>query len=218
MPSGDIMKATLEGRFDGEPVVIDFGFVSSSGASDFKADADQLFDELATALDLFGTPGVYMNPLSVQYSLTGIRIHDLKPGTAASLFYDLNNAGGNIVDDGLPPACALCVTTRTALKGRENRGRFYLTGFAEDAQSGGFWIGEIQDWARVNVSTPLLDAFGPLGPGNYAWSVVHTVSGGVRLDPPTATPIISFSVHNDVRTLRRRGVGVRISRHHATAP
>jgi hypothetical protein len=92
-----------------------------------------------------------------------------------------------------------------------------VPGFAEDSQVSGFWIAEIQTWANVAVCAPLMAAFGPEGTGNYALSVVHTVSGGARLVPPTATPIISYTIHNEVRTLRRRGVGVRISRHRSGA-
>jgi uncharacterized protein (DUF2141 family) len=83
---------------------------------------------------------------------------------------------------------------------------------AEDSQNAGYWIPEIQTWAFTAFAQPLLDSFGVLGSGNYALSVVHTQVGGVRLTTPTATPITSFTVHNEVRTLRRRGVGVRISR------
>lgn len=217
MPTGDIMRATIEGKFDSEPVMIDLGFVSNSGATEFQGDADGLNAELQTALGMGGGGAAFMTPLSVQYALTGIRIQDLAPGVAAGVLYTLGDTGGNLVDDALPPQCALCVTWRTALKGRENRGRSYLTGFAEDSQNGGYWIGETQDWAIAAFAQPLLDAFGPLGTGNYALSVIHTVSGGARLIPPTATPITSFTVHNDVRTQRKRGPGVRISRRRAGA-
>lgn len=215
MPTGDIMRATVEGRFAGEPVMISLGFVSNSGAANFAEDAGNLEGEIVTALGLGTTPSPFLAPLSVQYTLDAIRIQDLSPGVAAGIAFGVGLPGGNVVDDALPPAVSLCVTLRTGLKGRQNRGRFYLTGFAEDSQNGGYWIGEIQEWAQDVVAQPLLDAFGPLGPGNYQWSVIHTVSGGVRLSPPTATPIIDYTVHNDTRVMRRRGIGVRISRHRA---
>lgn len=212
MPTGDIMRATLEGRFAGEPVMIDLGFVSNSGAATFQEDADTLQSEIVTALGLTGSPGTFMGPLAVQYVMEKIRVQDLSPGVAAGMIFPIGMPGGNATDDALPPQCALAVTWRTGLKGKENRGRSYLTGFAEDSQVAGFWIDEIQGWAISAFGNPLINAFGPVGTGNYALSVVHTVSGGARLVPPTATPIISYDIHNEVRTLRRRGVGVRISR------
>lgn len=212
MPDGDILKATLEGTFAGEPFVIGLGFVSNAGAASFKDDADELSAELRTALDLMGGAGAFVAPLSAQFELDAVRIQDLSPGLAAGIVYPVGAVGGNTVDDAMAPSLALCVTWRTGLKGKENRGRSYLTGFAEDSGNAGFWIPEIQAWADAAFATPLLNAFGPLGPGNYALSVVHTVAGGARLHPPTATPIIDFTVRNTARSLRRRSVGVRISR------
>lgn len=216
MPTGDIMRASIEGTFDNEPVIIDLGFVSNSGAETFTDDAVGLAGEIVTALSLTTSGGGYLSPLAAAYVVQGIRIQDLAPGVAASYVQSVGVAGGNVVDDALPPQIALCVTWRTGLKGKANRGRSYLTGFAEDSQTGGYWIPEIQDWAFAGFAQPLLDTFGPLGAGNYALSVIHTMSGGVRLVPPTATPILSYTVHNETRSLRRRGPGVRISRHRST--
>jgi hypothetical protein len=217
MPSGDIMRATLEGRFAGEPVIVGLGFVSNSGAPTWEDDAGVLTNELMGALGLDAPGSAFMAPLSVQYTLDRIRVQDLAPGVGAGQTVEIGASGGNTVDDALPPYVAFCVTWRTGLKGKANRGRSYLTGFAEDAQNGGFFIPEIQTWAGTNFAGPILNTFGPEGPGNYALSVIHTQSGGVALIPPTATPITSYSVHNESRSLRRRGIGVRISRHR-TAP
>jgi hypothetical protein len=215
MPTGDIMRASIEGHFDGEPVIIDLGFVSNSGAATFAEDAGALAVELKAALGLDAPDGAFLAPLSGGYTVDSVRIQDLAPGVAAGIVVGVGYSGGNVVDDALAPQLALCVTWRTDLKGKSNRGRSYLTGFAEDSQNAGYWIGEIQTWAGTNFASALLNAFGPFGPGNYQLSVVHTVLGGARLIPPTATPITSYSLHNEVRSLRRRGVGVRISRHRA---
>lgn len=217
MPTGDIMRATIEGTFDLEPVMIDLGFVSNSGAANFLEDAQLLATELIDALQLTISTGGYLSPLAAAYVVQAIRVQDLAPGLAASYVQSVGVAGNNEVDDALPPQLALCVTWRTGLKGKENRGRSYLTGFAEDSQTGGYWIPEIQVWADTGFASPLLTQFGPLGAGNFSLSVVHTVSGGARLSPPTATPIVSFTVHNETRTQRRRGPGVRISRRAAGA-
>lgn len=216
MPSGDVMRVTLEGTFDGEPVVIGLGFVSNSGAATWEEDAGNLINEVMSTLGLDGPLGSYTVPLSSHYTLDRIRAQDLNPGLGASQTVEIGQAGQNDTDDALPPNDALCVTWRTGLKGKQNRGRSYLTGFAEDSQTAGYWIPEIQSWAGTFFAGVLLNEFGPLGPGNYALSVIHTMSGGVRLDPPTATPITSYTVNNTVRSLRRRAVGVRVSRRPST--
>lgn len=217
MPTGDIYKATLEGVFAGEPIVMGMGFISNSGAADFAEDSNTLAGELFTALDLSAIPGAFMSPLSVQFNLQRLRIQDLNPGVSAGHVVAIGNTGGNETDDAMSPNDSLCVTWRTGLKGVMNRGRTYLGGFAEDSANAGYWIAEIQTWAYDAFVNPLLGAFGPLGAGNYALALVHTVAGGSRIIPPTATPIVSATVNNTVRTLRRRAVGVRISRHR-TAP
>jgi hypothetical protein len=212
MPTGDIYKATLEGDFAGEPVVMGFGFVSNSGAATFEDDAAGLEAELETALGLDSPPSAFMAPLSVRFQIQRIRIQDLSPGISAGIVVGLGELGGNTVDDATSPHDALCITWRDGQKGKQHRGRTYLTGFAEDSSNAGYWIPEIQSWASGNVAGALFAAFGPLGTGNYQLSIIHTMAGGVRLDPPTATPVTGYTVNNTVRALRRRQVGVRISR------
>lgn len=212
MPAGDIMRATIEARFTGEPVVMDLGFVSNSALPTFVEDATELANELIGVLDLDNSAGLFLSPLSVQFQMTGVRVQDMSPGVSAGIVVPASGAGGNTTDDALPSICALCVTWRTGLKGVSGRGRTYLTGFAEDSQNGSFWIGEIQTWAQDNFAGNLLGSFGPTSGADYALSLIHTVSGGVRLTPPTADPLLSFTINNSVRSQRRRGAGVRISR------
>jgi hypothetical protein len=212
MPNGDLYRATIEGKFNAEPVMIGLGFRSQSEEPDFAHDSEALAIALATTLGLDAPGGGYMSPLSAGYTVNGIRIQDLDPGTSAGAFYVFSDTGGNVTEDALPSNDALCVTWRDGLKGKSHRGRSYLTGFAEDAQSGSYWIGEIQSWAVVGFAGALMDAFGPGAAGSYVLVLVHEVSGGVRLTPPTSDPIVSYNVHNEVRSLRRRAVGVRISR------
>jgi hypothetical protein len=216
MPTGDIYKATLEGDFAGEPVVMGLGFVSNSGAADFTDDSAALAIELRTALDINTSPSAFMGPLSVRFSLDRVRIQDIVPGVSAGYVSEVGITGENVVDDAMSPSQALCVTWVTGLKGKRNRGRTYLTGFAEDSGNAGYWIPEIQTWARTAFVDPLIAAFGVLGGGNYTLSLIHTMSGGVRLSPPTATPIVGGIVRNTNRSLRRRAVGVRIPRHRTT--
>src|SRR5678809_343217 len=117
MPDGDLLRATLDGVFDGEPVMIDLGFIAGAGAADFVEDANNLNAAITTALGLLSTPSPFMAPLAAAYSLNYIRIQDLAPGVAAQLAFGIGVSGGNVTDDALPPQLALCVTWRTGLKG-----------------------------------------------------------------------------------------------------
>jgi hypothetical protein len=212
MPNGDIFKLGIEGTNGGEPFVWGLGFISQSEQPDFFTDAQALFVAVNDILALT-TPGSgFLTPLSVQCKIDQVRVSDVAPGVSASVVFPVGAVGANTVDDDLPPACSLCITWRDGLKGKEHRGRTYLSGLAEDSQNAGYWIAETQAWANDGFASPLIQMFGPGGAGSYVLALVHSQLGGVRLDPRTASPILSYSVHNDVRTLRRRGVGVRISR------
>lgn len=217
MPTGDVLKLSVEGKFGGEPTVVDFGFISGSGLGSFEEESDSLQTEFVSALGLGSSGGLYPAPLSEQYSIDAIRVQDINPGLSAGRVFSLGTLGGNTTDDALPPNCALCLTWRDGLKGKAHRGRSYLTGFAEDSQNAGYWIPEIQAWAS-SIASAIMAQFGPLGAGNYTFAIIHTQSGGVRLVPPTATAVTSFTVNNTVRAIRRRSVGTRISRHRLTGP
>lgn len=212
MATGDIIGVQLAGTFGGEPFRIGIGFVSNSGATTWSDETSALGGEIVAALELDSLSGAFMAPLSVQFKLDALLMQDLSPGVSSMWSYGIGRVGGNETDDAMPPNDALCVTWRTGLKGVANRGRSYLSGFAEDSNNAGYWIPEIQDWAASEFAEKLMAAFGPVGSGNYALSVIHKQSGGAPLVPPTATPIIGYQVHNEVRTLRRRAVGVRVSR------
>ena len=216
MPTGDILRATIVGTFCGEPVNVGLGFISNSGLETWAEESQALATSVIDTLGLIPAGGAYLAPLSVQYKVNNVRIQDLNPGLGAGLEYNVGNVGGNTTDDAMPPNDSLCVTWKTGLKGVANRGRSYLTGFAEDSANGGYWIEEIQAWANDDFAGALLAAYGPEGTGNYTLAVVHTMAGGSPVVPPTATPIVSAVIHNEVRTLRRRAVGVRISRRSST--
>jgi hypothetical protein len=112
----------------------------------------------------------------------------------------------------MPPNDSLCVTLRTAVKGRTGRGRMYLNGFPEGSANGGYWETAAQD-AAVAIAGALLNTFGSPGqPAPYTWGVISRFEFGVKRDIPAFTPIDSYTVHHEVRTLRRRAIGVRISR------
>jgi hypothetical protein len=55
----------------------------------------------------------------------------------------------------------------------------------------------------------------PPSGASMTWGVISRFEFGVKREIPAFTPITSYTVHNEVRSLRRRAVGVRISRHRA---
>lgn len=215
----DIIQARIRARCAGEPVVTSFGFAVVADAGDFAQQAQALSMELdaVTAL-LGGSGGTWLEGLSVQYAPYQLDIVDVYPGTEATQSFALSGAGSVTDDDCLPPNDSMCITWRSLFKGPGGRGRNYLTGFAEGSQNGGYWEAGAQTYGETIIGNMLL-MFGETGTGTHRLCIVHkTSNGGVRgapvlpLVPPEIKPVMSATVHNEVRSIGRRAVGRRVHR------
>lgn len=70
-------------------------------------------------------------------TLANVGLRDIRTANTAE-FIDTGGAvAGTAAQDILPPQTAFCVTLRTAQAGRSFRGRVYLTGFSEGANTAG---------------------------------------------------------------------------------
>lgn len=194
----------------GEPTINDLSFQINDPSATWPEQVADLILALASPLG----PGLDVNwtaGRSTAFNSYAIQVVDVRPGESPLLESALA-AQGDVADDVMPPNDCLCVTLRTAVKGRTGRGRMYLNGFPEGAANGGYWEAAAQD-AATAIAGSLLNTFGAPGqPAPFTWGVISRYEFGVKRDIPAFTAIDSFTVHNEVRTLRRRAIGVRISR------
>lgn len=212
MPSaGDLVDLRVRAVFDGQPIINTFSFSIIDPAADWATQANDVAAAFAATVHLTSPSGEWLAGRSVGYQMQALEVIDVAPGVSplASFAYGAN---GPVEDeDALPPNDSLCVTLRTNFKGAAGRGRVYLCGYAEGSQSGGFWVPEIQDAASA-IMIALNTDYGETGGGSMRWCVLHRVDHGTRVVPPEVKPIMSFTVHNEVRSIGRRAVGRRIHR------
>jgi hypothetical protein len=208
---GDMMTVRIRAIFDGEPVINSFGFFANVGYDTFQEACVDLDTNFTGALQLDNPAGTWVTGLSVQYKLQALEIVDASPAVSPMYSRVLSGVGTVDDDDAMPPNDALCVTWRSAFRGPSGRGRTYLTGFAEGAANGGYWEAGTQTYADL-IAGVILNNFGEDGGSNFRFGILHKVSGGAPLVPPEFKPAMSYTVHNEVRSLGRRAVGRRIRR------
>jgi hypothetical protein len=217
MPIGDVYNLRVKATFDGEPIINSLSFVNVGidGGTTLE-DQIQLAAAFAATMGLDGTgPGPWTTGLSVQYVAKTIEVGDVVPGLAPSYQLAVDMPGTVTDDDAMPPNDSLCITWRSVFKGPSGRGRNYLTGFAEGAANGGYWEAGTQAFATT-IADLILATWGETGTDVWRFVVLHRYAGGTPIVPPEQKPVMSYTVHNEVRSIGRRAVGRRIRRHRVT--
>lgn len=212
-----ILLARIKARFAGEPVINSLAFVDvGSDGVDWPSTAEALFVSLSTTLGLGAPGGMWTAPLSVQYHLDSIGVSDVAPGTSPELDYVVGLPGEVADEDAMAPNDSLCITWRSAFRGPGGRGRTYLTGFAEGSSNAGYWELAAQN-AAATIAGAMMVAYGEGGTQPFRFVILHRMQGGVAVIPPAERPVLSFTIHNEVRSLGRRAVGRRIRRRRLVA-
>lgn len=204
MATGDAMRVALVGTLCGELFVTTFGLVEGSGGADPNPLANCA---AAVAAALGPTPFAGFDQA---LSISSIQVTDIQPGVRGQHILGYSTAGDG-TSGSLPSQCALVVAWHTELKGPANRGRMYLGGAPESTADGNFYTSDILDPASAFASK-IFDAFGPSDGTTYQLNVLSYVPGSSPRALRAAVPITSFSLQNTVKTMRRRGAGVRIHR------
>lgn len=216
--SGDLITVRLVGVLSGQPIINNLSFSIINPASTWADQVLQVVNDMDSALGVV-TSGVWMAGRSAEYTLSSVQVVDVVPGTSPMGVAASGAVGSEGAAESLPPNDALAVTFRSDYRGAGGRGRIYLSGYTETWCVGGFWTSDAQDAASA-ICSALITGFGEGASGaNMRWIILHRFSnGGVRgapevpLVPPEVKPVMSFTVHNEVRSLGRRAMGRRIHR------
>jgi hypothetical protein len=208
--SGDLVVVRLLSTSAGEPTMNDISLQINNPTADWPSQVQDVISKIDLAVGP-ASPGPITAQKSTAFHVYGAQVVDVRPGTSP-LGQQLLDYTGDDATDAMPPNDALCVTLRTDVKGRTGRGRMYLCGWTEVVANGGYWEADAQAAADA-MAASLLSNFGPTAGGPYTWGVISRFEFKVKRDIPAFTPINSYTVHNEVRSLRRRAIGVRISRH-----
>lgn len=208
--SGDLVVVRVLATCGGEPCMNDLSFQINDPSPTWGEQVVAVSDSLEAVIG-GSTSDLWSDGRSTAYNVYGLQVVDVRPSTSP-LGQIIKAWPGGVADDVMPPNDAVAVTLRTDVKGRTGRGRMYLNGYPEGAANGGYWEAAAQTAAQA-LADALLTAYGPTpSHSELTWGVISRFEFGVKRDIPAFTPINSVTVHNEVRTLRRRAVGVRISR------
>jgi len=204
--------ARISAVVDGQPIINVYSFDLITPGATWSETAQNLIDALDAALGVVTGGGIWTAGRSDGYVVNAVEVVDVSPGTAP-MFSAPSAAVGDVSGTRMPPNDSLCVTLRSDFKGTSGRGRTYLNGWASENQDSGFWDGSAQDAASAIMSA-MTEGFGEGAGGAMArWCVLHRVHLGTKIIPPEVKPIMSTTIHNEVRSLGRRAMGRRIPRH-----
>lgn len=212
--NGDLVVVRLLATCGGEPTINNLSFRIENPAGTWSEQGNQIYSDLDLLLGV-SAPGLWSAGRSTAYNLYALQVVDVLPNTSP-LYEQLAAAQGDQADDVMPPNDGVCVTLRTDVKGRTGRGRMYLNGYPEGSSNGGYWEAAAQDAATAIADALRLALTEEALGRNMTWGVISRFEFNVKREIPAFTPIRSTTTHNTVRTLRRRAIGVRISR--APAP
>lgn len=208
--SGDLVVVRIKSTVGGEPTINGLSFQILNPSATWP---DQVTATAALVDQTLGIQlgGAWVVARSTAFNSFEIEVVDAWPNTSP-LGATVVSGQGAVEDDVMPPNDSLCITLRTDVKGRTGRGRIYLNGYTEGSSNGGYWEASAQDNGTA-IAEALLSGFGAAAVApDIRWGVISRYEFGVKRDIPAFTPINSFTVHNEVRSLRRRAIGVRISR------
>lgn len=195
VPAPDVALAELQMSIDGQIVENTLYFQASAGLD--LALMDDLANALATWWEDFMAPG-----LTSSLSLTGVGVTDLTTNTSPGIFHPVvPNVPGEGGSPALPNNVALCVSFRSAFRGRSARGRNYVVGLQENQV--------IMSHVDTGVSDFFITAYQQLqGAGDFVpglqWGVLSRFSGGVPRVTALFRPIIAVTVVDDTIDSQRR--------------
>jgi hypothetical protein len=195
IPVAGVAQAEIRMTWDDQKVentlYFDFGTTPTSG------------DLTTLGTDLLAWWTANIAPLTNQdVQLREIYLTDLTSATGAAVtVVPASPLFGEVNLDSLPNNVALCVSFRTAFRGRSFRGRNYVVGLSENQVSGSHVI--------ETVSEQFVTAYEQLLSGGHAvsqtWVVVSRFTGNAPRTAGVATPIDTvLVVDSTVDSQRRR--------------
>jgi hypothetical protein len=144
-------------------------------------------------------------PLSNQLVLREVYAVDLASVSGPTATVSVtNDPGGAGTAQPMPGSVALCVSLRTANRGRSFRGRNYVAGFTEDHVNGNQFTSSIV----TSITTAYDGLLAVFSGGGVEWVVVSRFSNGLPRTTGIATAVTdALVVDSNVDSQRRRLAG-----------
>jgi hypothetical protein len=204
--SGEVVRLTVRGTYQGSTVMYGHHFRNKTGADSLAGLAASYQTAVLTLLLAACSAEVTWLDIVVASTREGGDESHRRPLPAASI--------GTQTGDGLPGQNAMLVSVHTGTRGKRYRGRFYLPGISETSQTGGRIIAP-QLTALSALAEGIQTAFTGSGNVNWGITVYSPQSPEPKVKPPRklkpdtidtlANDLIADSV---IVTQRRRRLGV----------
>jgi len=196
VPAPNTLMAELRGLCEGSRMESTVYFVGSAGVT----------PTLATTLaaNLVGWWGASYKPnVASTFSLTEVFVTDLTTATSFTVSYTVGlPSAGTGVGDQLPANVSLCVSLRTANRGKSGRGRNYAFPTVETNATASFFTAGYTN--NVVAAYNLLAGAGTFTAG-LQLVVVSRFTGGVPRAVALIQPVTTcLSVNNNCDSMRRR--------------
>lgn len=166
----------------------------ASKSSFTQGDMQTLAEEVAASLQNDAITG-----LAVSCGLANVRVVDEREEGAPQVIHT-DASGGGASGAMVPISTTVCVTLRTARRGRAYRGRVYIAGFTENQIDDQTWTGAAVDQA-LDIVTAVQDACATTG---WTFGVRSGQLNGVKRPQAIVTPVISVLSRSSLVTSQRR--------------
>lgn len=206
MATGDVFRVQIAGLMDGEPFEMQIGLIETGGG----AGPDAMVDVATAVNTALGGGTVAIAGLTHNMSIRSLIVSDVVPGTRPRKVIAIGPHVGGYGGNGIPGVCAGVISWQTELRGPANRGRIYVPGVsAADTTLG--TIASAGITVLTNFANLLFTPF-VTSAAAYQLAVLSFVPGSHPRVLREAVPVTGFIVPSNIKTQRRRGVGVRIGR------
>jgi len=203
IPVANACAAEIRLTSDSQLVALTLGFYNSGGVN--QANLDALSDLLAEFWY-----GQLRTGMRSTVTLREVYVRDLTSSSGpTSTNTDRAGTGGSAsVGTAMPNSIAVCVSFRTGLRGRANRGRNYYFGFGTSQMTGLNYITSTFRSSLIARYETLLPG-GAYDPTPYRWCVISRQLDGViggRAIPITAVTMADTNLDSMRKRLPGRGV------------
>lgn len=174
-----------------------FSYVFYATKAGFDLTAQQ---QLADAVDGV-VNATWRANLGAQITYLNTTVYDARESDGAITVSNAHTGAGTAATETLPLNLCVCVTLRTAGRGRSSRGRKYISGLTEGAVENGVWKGTATAAVLVFVDNVHIAI------GDAGWQhVIRSIQqDGQPVNPAATRAVTTLSVRNaQVATQRRR--------------
>lgn len=206
MATGDVFQVAIVGTYEGEPVQMTLGLKEVAGGGG----GDAMLNAAAAVNTALGGGTVTIPGLSHYLSITSLIVTDVSPGVRSRKIVAVGPHVGAVNGNGFPGTVAAVIGWETDLRGPSNRGRIFVPAVLIADE----FLGQLAGSGPAHITAIANLFFTPFVTVGTAYRlcVLSFVPGSSPRTLRAAVPVVGFHVDLNLKTQRRRGLGVRISR------